>query len=196
MSSESKIWAKNKELNTFLAEFDDCFARSESRERLRNYIGGQVSDLPRKSIEPIALAAGVVPRTLQCFLASAKWDECRMRDRTQWIVARDHANRQAIGAVDGTDNPKKGTHTAGVQRQWCGNTGKIDNCVVSCHISYTVGDFQCLLDSDLYLPESWANDPARRREARIPDDVVYRKTPPLSLLHNNSRIQPLDSIAA
>ncbi len=108
MSSESKIWAKNKELNTFLAEFDDRFARSESRERLRNYIGGQVSDLPRKSIEPIALAAGVVPRTLQCFLASAKWDECRMRDRTQWIVARDHANRQAIGAVDGTGSSLTG----------------------------------------------------------------------------------------
>ena len=132
MSSESKIWAKNKELNTFLAEFDDRFARSESRERLRNYIGGQVSDLPRKSIEPIALAAGVVPRTLQCFLASAKRDERRVRDRTQWVVARDHANRQAIGAVDRRDNPKKDTHTAGVQRQWCGNTGKIDNCVVSC----------------------------------------------------------------
>jgi SRSO17 transposase len=170
-----RIKNMGKELNTFLAEFDDCFARSESRERLRHYIGGQVSDLPRKSIEPIALAAGIPPRTLQCFLATAQWDEHRMRDRIQWIVARDHAHPQAVGVVDGTGNPKKGAHTAGVQRQWCGNTGKIDNCVVSSHISYTAGDFQCLLDSDLYLPKSWADDSARRKEAGIPDEVVYRK---------------------
>ena len=176
-----RIKNMGKELKTFLAEFDDCFARSESRERLRNYIGGQVSDLPRKSIEPIALAAGIPPRTLQCFLSSAQWDEHRMRDRIQWIVARDHAHPQAVGVVDGTGSPKKGTHTAGVQRQWCGNTGKIDNCVVSSHVSYTAGDFQCLLDSDLYLPKSWANDPARRKEVRIPDEIVYRKKTVIAL---------------
>jgi len=176
-----RIKNMGKELKTFLAEFDDCFARSESRERLRNYIGGQVSDLPRKSIEPIALAAGIPPRTLQCFLASAQWDEQRIRDRIQWIVARDHAHPQAVGVVDGTGNPKKGTHTAAVQRQWCGNTGKIDNCVVSVHISYTAGDFQCLLDSDLFLPKDWANDPARRKEAGIPDNVVHRKKTVIAL---------------
>jgi len=176
-----RIKSMGRELKTFLAEFDDCFARSESRERLRNYIGGQVSDLPRKSIEPIALAAGIPPRTLQCFLATAQWDEHRIRDRIQWIVARDHAHRQAVATVDDTGNPKKGTHTAAVQRQWCGNTGKIDNCVVSVHIGYTTGDFQCLLDSDLYLPKDWADDPARRKEAGIPDDVVYRKKTTIAL---------------
>ncbi|KKK47256.1 hypothetical protein LCGC14_3157050, partial [marine sediment metagenome] len=102
-----RIKSMGRELKTFLAEFDDCFARSESRERLRNYIGGQVSDLPRKSIEPIALAAGIPPRTLQCFLATAQWDEHRIRDRIQWIVARDHTHRQAVGTVDDTGNPKK-----------------------------------------------------------------------------------------
>lgn len=176
-----RIKNMGKELKIFLTEFDDCFARSESRERLRNYIGGQVSDLPRKSIEPIALAAGIPPRTLQCFLATAQWDEHRMRDRIQWIVSRDHAHPQAVGVVDGTGSPKKGTHTAAVQRQWCGNTGKIDNCVVSSHISYTAGDFQCLLDSDLYLPKSWADDPTRRKEAGIPDEVVYRKKTVIAL---------------
>lgn len=176
-----RIKSMGRELKTFLAEFDDCFARSESRERLRNYIGGQVSDLPRKSIEPIALAAGIPPRTLQCFLASAQWDEQRMRDRLQWIVARDHAHRQAVGVIDETANPKKGTHTAAVQRQWCGNTGKIDNCVVSVHIAYAADDFQCLLDSDLYLPKQWADDPARRKQAGIPDDVKYRKKTTIAL---------------
>jgi len=176
-----RIKGMGRELKTFLAEFDDCFARSESRERLRNYIGGQVSNLPRKSIEPIALAAGMPPRTLQCFLAMARWDEHRMRDRIQWIVARDHAHPQAIGTVDETGNPKKGKHTAAVQRQWCGNTGKIDNCVVDVHMSYTAGDFQCLLDSDLYLPKQWANDSERRKKVGIPDDVVYRKKTTIAL---------------
>jgi len=170
-----------KQLTRFLAEFDDCFGRSEPRQQMRTYVAGQLSDLPRKSIEPIALAAGVPPRTLQRFLASVQGDDERIVDRTQWIVARDHAHPQAVGAVDDTGNPKKGTHTAAVQRQWCGNTGKIDNCVVSVHISYTAGDFQCLLDSDLYLPKAWANDPARRKQAGIPDDVVYRKKATIAL---------------
>jgi SRSO17 transposase len=65
----------------------------------------------------------------------------------QWMVARDHSDPQAIGTIDDTGNPKKGTHTPGVQRQWCGNTGKVDNCVVTVHIGYTAGDFHCLLDS-------------------------------------------------
>ena len=168
-------------LKTFLGQFDDCFARSESREKLRTYAGGQLSDVPRKSIEPIALAAGIPPRTLQFFLASAQWNEQRMRDRIQWIVARDHDHPQAVGTVDDTGSPKKGKHTAAVQRQWCGNTGKIDNCVVSVHIAYSAGDFQCLLDSDLYLPKQWADDPARRKEAGIPDDVVYRKKTDMAL---------------
>jgi len=104
-----------KELKGFLHEFDDCFGRSEPREHLRRYVGGQLSDLPRKSIEPIALAAGVPPRTLQFFLSSVQWDENRLRDRIQWIVARDHSHRQAIGIIDETGNPKKGHHTAAVQ---------------------------------------------------------------------------------
>jgi len=170
-----------KELARFLGELDDCFGRSQPREHLGTYIGGQLSGLPRKSIEPIALAAGVPPRTLQRFLASAHWDEQRMVDRTQWIVARDHADRYAIGTVDETGIPKKGKHTAAVQRQWCGNTGKIDNCLVSVHLSYVTGDFQCLLDSDVYLPERWANDPARRKKAGIPDNVTYRKKTMIAL---------------
>ena len=145
------------------------------------YVRGQLSNLPRKSIEPMALAAGVPPRTLQCFLDLVQWNEGRMRDRVQWIVARDHSHPAAIGTIDDSGNPKKGRHTAGVQRQWCGNTGKIDNCVVGVHLGYVVGDFHCLLDSDLYLPEGWANDPVRRKAADIPEEVVYRKKTAIAL---------------
>lgn len=170
-----------KELRGFLHEFDDCFGRSEPREHLRRYVGGQLSDLPRKSIEPIALAADVPPRTLQFFLSSVQWDEKRLRDRIQWIVARDHSHRHAIGVIDETGNPKKGRHTAAVQRQWCGASGKIDNCVVDVHLAYVAGDLRCLLDSDVYLPKQWANDESRRKSAGIPDDVTYRKKTRMAL---------------
>lgn len=168
-------------LGDFLAEFDDCFGRSEPRERLRTYVAGQLSDLPRKSVEPIALSAEVPPRTLQRFLELVEWNEVRLRDRLQRIVARDHADAEAIGIIDETGSPKKGRHTAGVKRQWCGNTGKVDNCVVSVHTGYVVGDFQCLLDSDVYLSQEWADDRPRRRAAHIPDDVVFRTKPQIAL---------------
>ena len=169
-----QIKGLGRELKKFLNRFADCFARSEPREHLRTYVQGQLSDLPRKSIEPMALAAGVTPRTLQNFVSQLLWDGPRLRDRLQWIVAEEHTHPQAIGIVDESGNPKKGRHTAGVQRQWCGNTGKRDNCVVGVHLGYVAGQFQCLLDSDLYLPQVWIDDPARRQEADIPDDVVFR----------------------
>lgn len=161
-------------LDAYLAEFSDCFGRCDTESYLGVYVAGQNSDLQRKSAEPIALRAGVVPRSLQVFLSAASWDEARMIDRVQEIVVRDHGAPFAIGLVDETGSTKKGTHTAGVQRQWNGNRGKVDNCVVSVHLGYTAGRFHCLLDSDLFLPESWANDPARRKEAGIPEDVTHR----------------------
>jgi SRSO17 transposase len=165
----------------FLVAFDDCFGRSEPRAHLRTYVSGQLSDLGRKSVEPMALAADVPPRTLQRFLELVEWDQERLRDKLQQTIARDHADLDAVGIIDETGHPKKGKHTAGVKRQWCGNTGKVDNCVVSVHTGYTAGDFQCLLDSDVYLPEDWADDPARRRAAHIPDDVAFRTKPEMAL---------------
>lgn len=170
-----------KKLNAFLKQFDDCFYRSQPRGHLKSYVRGQVSSLQRKSAEPIAILTKTPPRTLQRFLSYIHWDEQRLRDRIQWIVARDHAHPDAIGIVDDSGHPKKGFHTACVQRQWCGNTGKRDNCVVSVHIGYSWGDFQCLLDSDLYMPQSWANDMERRKQAGIPQDVVYRKKTDIAL---------------
>jgi len=170
-----------KKLNAFLKQFDDCFYRSQLRSHLKSYVRGQVSSLQRKSAEPIALLARTPPRTLQRFLSYVHWDQQRLRDRIQWVVARDHAHPDSIGIVDDSGHPKKGSHTACVQRQWCSNTGKRDNCVVSVHIGYSWGDFQCLLDSDLYMPQSWANDMERRKQAGIPEDVVYRKKTDIAL---------------
>ena len=89
--------------------------------------------------------------------------------------------RRPIGIVDESGNPKKGRHTAGVGHQWCGRSGKIDNCVMAVHLGYVADDFECLLDSDLFLPEDWANDPQRRAEVGVPDDVVFRTKPQIAL---------------
>lgn len=162
-------------LERFVKRFDHCVKTRPSRRHLRTYLGGQVSDLPRKSVEPIALEAGVPPRTLQEFLGLHRWDHEAMRVRVQEIVMRDHADDNAVAVVDETGFPKKGDQTAGVQRQYCGATGKKDNCVISVHLGYAAGDFHTLIDGDLYLPEtSWAQDPDRRQKAGIPDHVVYR----------------------
>jgi len=161
-------------LTGFLKHFDDCFARRDTRAHFPVYVGGQLSDLPAKSCEPIALAAGVAPRTLQEFLAQHKWDEERLRDRLQELIISDHAGPNSIGIIDETSDVKKGDKTPGVQRQWCGKVGKKENCLVTVHLGYATGDFHCLLDGDLFLPESWSEDRERCRTAGIPDEVVYR----------------------
>ena len=163
-------------LSRYLHRFGDCFDKFETRCHLSEYVQGQLSDLPRKSVEPMAHLAQVPPRTLQEFLSLSHWDQEALRQRVQQIVARDHGDENAIGIVDESGHAKKGNKTACVQRQYCGNTGKIDNCVTSVHLSYASYDnrFRTMIDSDLFLPEtSWA-DAARRAEAQIPDAVVYR----------------------
>jgi len=164
------------ELADFLDEFHDCFARSEPRGHLASYVRGQLSDLPRKSVEPIAEFTDTPARTLQEFLDWSPWSYAGVRDRVQQIVVRDHADPQAIGIIDDSGHPKSGNKTACVQRQWCGNLGKIANCVVTVQLSYASYDthFRTMLDSELFLPKDSWNDPDRRAEAGIPDHVVYR----------------------
>ncbi len=96
------------------------------------------------------------------------------RDRLQEIVRDEHVGPHAIGIFDETSDVKKGDKTPGVQRQWCGAVGKKENCIVTVHLAYARDGFHCLLDGELFLPESWSDDRARCREAGIPDDMVYR----------------------
>ena len=162
-------------LTRFLHEFDGCFGRCATRRHLDTYVQGQLGPLERKSVEPIADAADTPPRTLQEFLGLFRWDEAAVRDRLQQRVARRHADPRAVGLLDETSFPKKGTKTAAVQRQHCGAVGKTENCVVSVHIGYATPDFHTLLDGEVYLPEdTWHADRERCRAAGIPDDVVYR----------------------
>lgn len=163
-----QIAALGKELVAFLSLFADCFGRRQGRDSLRVYVQGQLCELRRKTAEAIAVQFGKAPRTLQRFLESVKWNEEQLRDRCQEVVAKEHAHAEAIGIVDESGTAKSGTHTAGVARQWLGNCGKVDNGVVGVHLSYSAPGFQCLLDSQLYLPEAWANDAARRKKTTSP----------------------------
>lgn len=163
------------ELTRFLHPFDHCFGRVTTRRYLDLYIEGQLSDLPRKSIEPMADAVGEPPRNLQEFLSLFRWDEHALRDALQQRVARRHAHPQSVGVFDETSFVKKGNKTACVQRQHCGAVGKTENCVVSVHLGYATPEFYSLIDGELYLPEkTWHQDRARCRQAGIPEDVVYR----------------------
>jgi SRSO17 transposase len=161
-------------LTRFLGRFADCFARKDTRAHLGTYVRGQLSDLPEKSVQPIALEAGIAPRTLQEFLSQLQWDEDGLRHRFLDVVRTDHPGPHTIGLFDETSDPKKGDQTPGVQKQWCGRLGKTDNCIVTVHVGYAVDDFHCLLDGELYLPESWAADRARCQKAGIPDTMTYR----------------------
>lgn len=163
------------ELTRFLHQFDDCFGRITTRRYLDIYVEGQLSDLPRKSIEPMADAFGEPPRNLQQFLSLFRWDEAAARDRLQQYVARCHTHTHSVGVIDETSFAKKGDKTACVQRQHCGAVGKIENCVVSVHLGYATPDFYTLLDGQLYLPkETWYEDRKRCEQAGVPEDIVYR----------------------
>jgi SRSO17 transposase len=171
-----QILALEPALAEFLGEFDDCFGRSEPRQHLKHYVRGQLSDLQRKSVEPIALFNNIAPRTLQEYLNTDVWDHPRARNRVQQIVARDHEDPKAIGTIDDSGHPKSGQKSPGVQRQYCGRLGKIAGCMVTVQLAFSSFDtrFRTMLDTELFLPESWSNDRKRCRQAGIPDNVVYR----------------------
>jgi len=152
------------------------------------YVRGQLSDLDRKSVEPIAVASDVPPRTLQEFLSQHRWEEDRLRDRLQQKVAREHGSDHSVGLIDETSFRKKGNKTPGVKRQHCGTIGKQDNCLVTVHLGYAVDDFHCLLDGELFLPQDWSEDRHRCREAGIPDEMVYRPKTEIALeLYDRAR---------
>jgi SRSO17 transposase len=167
-------------LTEFLERFSDC-GSEKVRHHFQTYVAGQISLIDRKNVEQIALHSGEVPRTLQDFLASYDWDHELMRNRLQQVVAQDQGKSNSIGIIDETSFAKKGDKTPGVQRQWCGAVGKTDNCFVTVHLSYAHDDFRCLIDEDLFLPESWSNDRPRCRQAKIPEDVMYRPKSEIAL---------------
>jgi SRSO17 transposase len=177
--TEQEITALGPAFAAYLRRFRDSFGQDRTAAHFDTYCRGLLSDRPRKSVEPIALEAGTAVRTLQEFLVTARWDHGHARDTLQRhlgaVLADLSADRLGtVGVIDETSCRKWGDHTPGVQRQYLGCVGKIDNGIVTVHLAVAKGTFQALLDAELYLPKGWGEDRPRCRAAGIPDDVRHR----------------------
>jgi SRSO17 transposase len=174
-----QLQAIGPQFTAFLGPFERHFATAASVQHFRHYARGLLSDLPRKTVEPLALAAGTPPRSLQQFLKVCLWDHDGLTDALQRTLRATVADLPpdpvgTVGILDETSARKQGTKTPGVRRQYLGCLGKVDNGIVSVHLAVARGSFKALLDSELFLPESWEADRQRCREADIPDEVHYR----------------------
>jgi SRSO17 transposase len=163
----------------YLQQFLFCCDYTQTFDLLGVYCRGLLSDLDRKTCEPLALAAGVAVRTLQEFLRDWRWSSADVRDTLQRhvaaaLTAQPGDGLGTVGLIDETATRKKGTKTPGVQRQHCGELGKVENCIVTVHLGVARGRYKTLCDADLFLPRSWDQDRDRCREAGIPEELGYR----------------------
>src|SRR6516225_3522951 len=136
----------------YLERFLFCCAYTQTFDLLGVYCRGLLSDLGRKTCEPIALAAGVAVRTLQEFLRDWRWSFAEVRDALQRrvaaaLTAHPGDGLGTVGLIDETATKKKGTKTPGVQRQHCGELGKLENCIVTVHLGVAKGQYKTLLDA-------------------------------------------------
>jgi SRSO17 transposase len=177
--TERQLRALGPALAAFLGRYLFCCAYTQTFAHLTTYVRGLLSELPRKTVEPIALHAGTPVRTLQEFLKDHDWDADQVRDLRQQEVAQQLAGMSddglgVVGLIDETSAVKQGTKTPGVQRQYLGCVGKVENGIVTVHLGVCKGRYKALLDGALFLPESWSDERKRCQAAGIPDDVVYR----------------------
>jgi SRSO17 transposase len=175
---EMEVWGG--ELKVLRGRLGQRFERSEPRERAIAYVKGLMSDIPRKNGWQLAEQAGeATPDGMERLLATACWDEAGVRDDLQgWVVER-LGDTDGILVVDETGFLKKGTQSAGVKRQYSGTAGRVENCQIGVFLAYATANGYTLLDRELYLPQEWASDKARRREAQIPEEVSFATKPAL-----------------
>src|ERR671938_1608224 len=168
------------ELEALAARIAPRFARAEPRRRALAYLRGLLAPLERKNGWQLAEAAGdATPDGVQDFLARMRWDAEAVRDDLRAYVAEHLGDPEAVLVLDETGFLKKGTKSAGVQRQYSGTAGRIENCQIGVFLGYASRHGQALIDRALYLPEGWARDAGRRAGAGVPAEVSFATKPKL-----------------
>lgn len=154
------------------------FGRAETRNTARKMVEGLACELPRKNCWTLSEHAGdETPNAMQNLLARASWDEEAVREDLRDYVVEHLGTEEPILVVDETGDVKKGTHTAGTQRQYTGTAGRIENSQVAVYLTYSTSRGHTLIDRTLYLPKSWTTDPERCAEVGIPDTVKFTTKP-------------------
>jgi SRSO17 transposase len=162
-------------LTRFLQRYLPLFYREEQRELAQVVIAGKLSNLQRKTSEPIAYAADRERKPVQHFVGGGKWDDEAVMAELRRDVAEEIGEPDGVLVVDGSGFPKKGTESCGVARQWCGRLGKLDNCQVGVFVAYASAKGHAPVDRRLFLPEAWAHDAKRRAKCHVPQDVVFQE---------------------
>src|SRR6478752_9177655 len=180
MSSRSKAEHWAEELEAVAGRIAPRFGRAEPRRRALAYLQGLLAPLERKNGWHLAEAAGDhTPDGMQEFLARVHWDADALRDDLRAYVVEHLGDDDAVLVLDETGFLKKGTKSAGVHRQYSGTAGRIENCQIGVFLGYASRHGRALIDRALYLPEVWANDPARREAAGVPAQTVFATKPQL-----------------
>ena len=168
-------------LDELMTRIGSRFSRVEPRRRARAFVLGLLAELPRKNCWTIAEHAGdPSPDRMQHLLARAKWDAGGVRDDVRGYVIEHLGDPGAVLVIDETGDVKKGTATAGVQRQYTGTAGRIENAQVAVYLGYAAPRGHALIDRELYLPRSWTDDPGRCAAAGIPATVTFATKPQLA----------------
>jgi len=163
-----------EELRGFHQEFAGCFSRQEPRDNFFSYMVGQLSQLERKSIEPIALnLKNAKVRALQFFVSDVVWDDNKIIAKYRSMVNEDLGDENGVIIFDEFGYVKKGDDSAGVARQYCGSIGKVENSQVGVFSAYASKHGYCLVGNRLFVPDKWfSKDYAeRRRKCKFPKDL-------------------------
>ena len=172
----------SRALDALAARIAPRFTRAEPRRRALAYLRGLLMPLERKNGWQLAEAAGdATPGGVQDFLSRMRWDAEAVRDDLRAYVVEHLGDPDAVLVLDETGFLKKGDKSAGVQRQYSGTAGRIENCQVGVFLGYASRHGRALIDRALYLPERWAGDAARRGAAGIPEEVTFTTKPKLGL---------------
>ena len=163
-------------LVTFAAPFVERLCRPEQREHAQTYLQGLLSDLQRKNAEAIAYRHDEDRQGLQTFIGTAAWDHRPLLDELASQVARNLGEPDGVLVFDPSAFAKKGKHSVGVARQWCGRLGKQENCQVGVFLGYVSRKEHALVDMRLYLPEEWTKDRCRCKAAGVPREAVRLRT--------------------